>query len=59
MFSMLCVAPLDMPGQPRLDASETLRRVMVRGWERRAIFMGAVDRADFLARLGTCRGCLA
>ena len=40
-----------MPRQPRLDAPETLHRVMVRGLERRALFRDDQDRADFVARL--------
>jgi len=40
-----------MPRQARLDASDTLHHVMVRGWERRPLFKDDADRADFLARL--------
>jgi REP element-mobilizing transposase RayT len=40
-----------MPRQPRLDASETVHHVMVRGLERRVIFRDDGDRVDFVARL--------
>jgi hypothetical protein len=40
-----------MPGQPRLDAPDTLHHVMVRGIERTAIFREDRDRADIVARL--------
>jgi REP element-mobilizing transposase RayT len=40
-----------MPRQPRLDAPDTLHHVMVRGLERRVIFVDDGDRADFVARV--------
>ena len=40
-----------MPRQPRLDASNTLHHVMVRGLERRASFRDDADRDEFVARL--------
>ena len=40
-----------MPRGPRLDASETLHHVIVRGIERRQIFKSDRDREDFLTRL--------
>jgi hypothetical protein len=40
-----------MPRHPRLDVPYTLRHVMARGLERRAIFRDAADRADFVAHL--------
>ncbi len=40
-----------MPRGPRLDAPGVLHHVMVRGWERRAIFRDDRDRADFVRRL--------
>ncbi len=50
-----------MPRQPRLDAPETLRHVMVRGLERRVLFQDDLDRVDFVARLAalTEEGALA
>jgi putative transposase len=42
-----------MPRQPRLDALDTLRHVMVRGIEWTANFRDGVDRADFIARLAS------
>lgn len=40
-----------MPRQLRLDATNALHRVMVRGRERRVIFRDETDRADFVTRL--------
>jgi len=40
-----------MPRGPRLDASGVLHHVMVRGIERRPIFVDDRDRADFVQRL--------
>jgi REP element-mobilizing transposase RayT len=40
-----------MPRQARLDASDTLHHVMVRGLERRVLFRDDADRADFVARV--------
>jgi len=41
-----------MPRGPRLDCTGALHHVMVRGIERRAIFVSQDDRAEFLRRLG-------
>ena len=40
-----------MPRQPRLDAPGVLHHVMIRGIERRKIFLTDQDREDFLRRL--------
>lgn len=40
-----------MPRGPRLDAPGTLHHIMVRGIERRRIFLDDEDRDDFLTRL--------
>jgi REP element-mobilizing transposase RayT len=40
-----------MRRQPRLDAPDVLHHVMVRGLERRTIFLDDTDRADFVARV--------
>lgn len=40
-----------MPGGARLDAEGALRHVMVRGLERRKIFLTSADRDDFIRRL--------
>jgi hypothetical protein len=40
-----------MPRKPCLDALDTLRHVMVRGLERRAIVTDALGRADFVAQV--------
>jgi putative transposase len=40
-----------MPRGPRLDVAGVLQHVMVRGIERRAIFVDDKDRSDFLRRL--------
>jgi len=40
-----------MPRQARLDAPNTLHRVMMWGLERGVIFTDDADREDFVARL--------
>jgi putative transposase len=45
-----------MPRGPRLDAPGTLHHVMVRGIERRRIFVTTADRQDFVARLDAVVG---
>lgn len=40
-----------MPRQPRLDIPDLLHHVIVRGIERRVIFMDNTDRNDFVDRL--------
>jgi hypothetical protein len=40
-----------MPRPVRLDAPDTLHRVMVRGLDRRVIFTDDTDRADFVIRM--------
>ena len=40
-----------MPRQARLDAPGALRHIMIRGIERRKIFLNDRDREDFLERL--------
>jgi hypothetical protein len=45
-----------MPRQPRLDAPDTLRHVMVRGIERATIFCDDPDRREFVGRLATLAG---
>ena len=40
-----------MPRQPRLDAPNVLRHVLVREGERRRIFQDDRDRTDFVARV--------
>jgi REP element-mobilizing transposase RayT len=40
-----------MPRQARLDAPGVLHHIMMRGIERRKIFMDERDREDFLERL--------
>jgi len=42
-----------MPRQPRLDTPGALHHVMIRGIERRRIFMDDKDRHDFIERLST------
>ena len=41
-----------MPRKSRIDAPGALHHIIARGIERRAIFRGEGDRADFLERLG-------
>ena len=41
-----------MPRQARIDAPGALHHVMVRGIERRRIFLDNQDRDNFIARLG-------
>ena len=40
-----------MPGLARLDAPGVLHHIMIRGIERRKIFLNDKDREDFLERL--------
>ena len=53
-----------MPRKGRIDAPGALHHIIVRGIERRKIFLDDVDRENFLARLGavvedTQTGCFA
>ncbi|MBW2118724.1 MAG: transposase, partial [Deltaproteobacteria bacterium] len=53
-----------MPRQARLDAPGVLHHIMIRGIERRKIFINDQDREDFLDRLAkllpeTGTGCYA
>jgi len=41
-----------MPRQARLDALGSLHHVMIRGIERKSIFLDNEDRKDFVVRLG-------
>lgn len=41
-----------MPRKARIDAPGALHHIMIRGIERKAIFRDALDRSDFLKRLG-------
>jgi len=40
-----------MPGLARLDAPGVLHHVMIRGIERRKVFLNDKDREDFIERL--------
>ena len=40
-----------MPRQPRIDISGLLQHVIIRGIERRNIFISDADRRDFVRRL--------
>ncbi len=49
---MLGFVPMvSMPGQARLDAPGVLHHIMIRGIERRKIFINDRDRGDFLDSL--------
>jgi putative transposase len=43
-----------MPRQPRLDIPGLLQHVIVRGIERRHIFLDDRDRRRFVERFGNC-----
>jgi len=45
------VPMVSMPGQARLDAPGVLHHIMIRGIERRKIFINDRDRGDFLDSL--------
>jgi REP element-mobilizing transposase RayT len=42
-----------MPRQSRIDAPGALHHIICRGIERRDIFIGDLDRIDFVSRLAT------
>jgi len=41
-----------MPRQARMDATGALHHIIIRGIERKAIFMDNADRANFVERIG-------